>query len=158
MQRTAGSPASLKRSTSSLKQHCATDSRSARFDRLPKAQGIEAEGIFKMSIRETIEDILIETVDGPATVVPFNGHSRRRETLIEKWQSPEYVMRQAARKAGAIGPEQADAEAKASENLLRCALLKPTEWEGVPVPPRRWLALNRIPIGEVTGFGGDGGM
>ena len=28
--------------------------------------------------------------------------------------------------------------------------------EGVPVPPRRWNALNRIPMCEVTGLGGDG--
>src|SRR6266536_383606 len=44
------------------------------------------------------------------------------------------------------------------ENLLRSILLKPAEWEGVPVPPRRWLAHNRIPMREVTGLGGDGGI
>jgi RecA-family ATPase len=46
----------------------------------------------------------------------------------------------------------------APENPLRSILLKPAQWEGVPVPPRRWLAHNRIPMGEVTGLGGDGGM
>jgi hypothetical protein len=44
------------------------------------------------------------------------------------------------------------------KNLLREIVLKPSEWEGVPVPPRRWFARNRIPMREVTGLGGDGGI
>jgi RecA-family ATPase len=43
-------------------------------------------------------------------------------------------------------------------NRLREITLKPAEWEGVPVPPRRWLSRNRIPMREVTGLGGDGGI
>jgi hypothetical protein len=31
-------------------------------------------------------------------------------------------------------------------------------WENVPVPPRRWLVLNRILMREVTGLSGDGGI
>jgi RecA-family ATPase len=46
----------------------------------------------------------------------------------------------------------------AESNLLRKIVLRPAEWEGVPVPPRRWFARNRIPMREVTGLGGDGGI
>jgi RecA-family ATPase len=51
-----------------------------------------------------------------------------------------------------------DPPAQPVPNLLKHILLRPAEWEGKPVPPRRWFAKNRIPIGEVTGLGGDGGM
>ena len=44
-----------------------------------------------------------------------------------------------------------------ANNLLRKIVLRPAEWEGVRVPPRRWFAQNRIPMREVTGLGGDGG-
>jgi RecA-family ATPase len=43
-------------------------------------------------------------------------------------------------------------------NRLKEIALRPAAWEGVPVPPRRWLARNRIPMCEVTGLGGDGGI
>jgi hypothetical protein len=42
-----------------------------------------------------------------------------------------------------------------ANNLLRKIVLRPAEWEGVRVPPRRWFAQNRIPMREVTGLGGD---
>jgi RecA-family ATPase len=51
-----------------------------------------------------------------------------------------------------------NAHTDAEKNRLRDIALKPAQWEGVPVPPRRWLALNRIPMCEVTGLGGDGGI
>jgi hypothetical protein len=35
-------------------------------------------------------------------------------------------------------------DAEQAENLLREIALKLAQWEGVPVPPRRWFALNRI--------------
>jgi RecA-family ATPase len=43
-------------------------------------------------------------------------------------------------------------------NRLREIIVHPNQWDGVPVPPRRWLSKNRIPMREVTGLGGDGGM
>jgi RecA-family ATPase len=43
-------------------------------------------------------------------------------------------------------------------NRLREIVSKPAEWEGKQVPPRRWNARNRIPMCEVTGLGGDGGI
>jgi RecA-family ATPase len=44
------------------------------------------------------------------------------------------------------------------KNRLREIASKPAQWEGQPVPPRRWHARNRIPMCEVTGLGGDGGI
>jgi RecA-family ATPase len=44
------------------------------------------------------------------------------------------------------------------KNELQSIVIRPAEWEGVPVPPRRWLSKNRIPMCEVTGLGGDGGI
>jgi RecA-family ATPase len=60
-------------------------------------------------------------------------------------------------KTGAPLPDEG-ASAPAEENRLREITLKPAEWEGIPVPPRRWLSRNRIPMCEVTGLGGDGGI
>ena len=37
------------------------------------------------------------------------------------------------------------------------ALITPAQWRGVPIPPMRWLATNRIPAGDVTILSGDGG-
>jgi RecA-family ATPase len=37
------------------------------------------------------------------------------------------------------------------------ALITPPQWRGVPIPPMRWLATNRIPMGDVTILSGDGG-
>jgi RecA-family ATPase len=37
------------------------------------------------------------------------------------------------------------------------ALISPTDWRGLPIPPMRWLATNRIPAGDVTILSGDGG-
>ncbi|KJC37962.1 hypothetical protein UP06_30405 [Bradyrhizobium sp. LTSP857] len=36
-------------------------------------------------------------------------------------------------------------------------LICPPTWRGVPLPPMRWLATNRIPAGDVTILSGDGG-
>jgi RecA-family ATPase len=36
-------------------------------------------------------------------------------------------------------------------------LITPVQWRGVPIPPMRWLATNRIPMGDVTILSGDGG-
>jgi RecA-family ATPase len=33
----------------------------------------------------------------------------------------------------------------------------PAQWRGVPIPPRHWLATNRIIMGDVTILSGDGG-
>src|ERR1700733_12986452 len=32
-----------------------------------------------------------------------------------------------------------------------------SQWEGVPIEPRRWIAHNRIPVGEPGIMSGDGG-
>jgi RecA-family ATPase len=45
-----------------------------------------------------------------------------------------------------------------SENLLKKIVLRPEDWEGLPKPERRWFSHNRIPMCEVTGLGGDGGI
>lgn len=37
------------------------------------------------------------------------------------------------------------------------ALVAPAAWRGVPLQPMRWLALHRIPAGDVTILSGDGG-
>lgn len=37
------------------------------------------------------------------------------------------------------------------------ALISPTDWQGLPIPPMRWLATNRIPAADVTILSGDGG-
>jgi RecA-family ATPase len=44
------------------------------------------------------------------------------------------------------------------KNQLREIALRLPQLEGVPVPLRRWSARNRIPMREVTGLGGDGGI
>jgi hypothetical protein len=36
-------------------------------------------------------------------------------------------------------------------------LICPPDWRGVPIPPMRWLATNRIPAADVTILSGDGG-
>jgi RecA-family ATPase len=36
-------------------------------------------------------------------------------------------------------------------------LVTPAQWRGIPIPPMRWLATNRIPAGDVTILSGDGG-
>jgi RecA-family ATPase len=36
-------------------------------------------------------------------------------------------------------------------------LITPPQWRGIPIPPMRWLATNRIPAGDVTILSGDGG-
>jgi RecA-family ATPase len=36
-------------------------------------------------------------------------------------------------------------------------LITPVNWRGIPIPPMRWLAANRIPAGDVTILSGDGG-
>lgn len=38
------------------------------------------------------------------------------------------------------------------------ALIRPSAWRGVPIPPMRWLATGRIPAGDVTILSGDGGL
>jgi len=35
-------------------------------------------------------------------------------------------------------------------------LVTPPQWRGVPIPPMRWLATNRVPAGDVTILSGDG--
>ena len=35
--------------------------------------------------------------------------------------------------------------------------ITPAAWRGTPIPPMRWLALHRIPAGDVTILSGDGG-
>jgi AAA domain len=35
--------------------------------------------------------------------------------------------------------------------------ITPSAWRGTPIPPMRWLALHRIPAGDVTILSGDGG-
>src|SRR5271154_1619577 len=35
--------------------------------------------------------------------------------------------------------------------------IPPAAWRGTPLPPMRWLALHRIPAGDVTILSGDGG-
>jgi RecA-family ATPase len=43
-------------------------------------------------------------------------------------------------------------------NYLLAISMRLPKLEGLPVPPRRWLSRNRIPMREVTGLGGDGGI
>jgi RecA-family ATPase len=37
------------------------------------------------------------------------------------------------------------------------ALITPPQWRGITIPPRRWLATNRIPADDVAILSGDGG-
>jgi hypothetical protein len=57
-------------------------------------------------------------------------------------------------------PESADGEPMVDIPLADAAplvLITPAQWRGVPIPPMRWLATNRIPMGDVTILSGDGG-
>ena len=56
------------------------------------------------------------------------------------------------------GSGQQKEEPTPEPNGLRGITINPAQWEGTIVPPRRWLSKNRIPMCEVTGLGGDGGI
>jgi hypothetical protein len=53
------------------------------------------------------------------------------------------------------GGQQSDAgghhESKPDANPLREIVLRPAEWEGVPVPPRRWLRETAYPCARSPG-------
>ena len=51
----------------------------------------------------------------------------------------------------ATAEDRGDAPAK----LL--TTVTPSTWKGTPIIPMRWLALHRIPAGDVTILSGDGG-
>jgi RecA-family ATPase len=51
----------------------------------------------------------------------------------------------------------AEAETGDQQSAPPLALICPADWRGVPIPPMRWLATNRIPAGDVTILSGDGG-
>jgi RecA-family ATPase len=50
----------------------------------------------------------------------------------------------------------ADEPSVAEQQLQPLAFLDPAGWEGQPVPERRWLVRNRIPMANVTLLNGDG--
>jgi RecA-family ATPase len=71
---------------------------------------------------------------------------------------------------GATGyPESADGERdfeaeaagadrkKATHDILPFDTFDASQWDGVPIEPRRWIAHNRIPVGEPGIMSGDGG-
>jgi hypothetical protein len=90
-----------------------------------------------------IEDELVAADE--AEIISFDAvkvdaRKARKLTLVEKWCDPEYQLRQVLRKADAT-PEQADAEAKATEP-------KPRIWWHGDVDPntsRKYLVKNLIP-------------
>jgi RecA-family ATPase len=53
-------------------------------------------------------------------------------------------------------PDDANELHKATEPTL-LTTITPAAWRGTPIPPMRWLALHRIPAGDVTILSGDGG-
>jgi RecA-family ATPase len=53
-------------------------------------------------------------------------------------------------------PEAGDKVAQATEPTL-LTTITPAAWRGTPLPPMQWLALHRIPAGDVTILSGDGG-
>ena len=56
------------------------------------------------------------------------------------------------------GPASGPADGDAPKDAPPLApLITPANWRGVPIPPMRWLATNRIPAGDVTILSGDGG-
>ena len=57
------------------------------------------------------------------------------------------------------GEPDVDAAAAAAQGAQGAplALITPPQWRGVPIPPMRWLATNRIPAGDATILSGDGG-
>lgn len=44
-----------------------------------------------------------------------------------------------------------------TSEVLPFATFDASQWEGVPIEPRRWIAHNRIPVGEPGIMSGDGG-
>jgi RecA-family ATPase len=54
----------------------------------------------------------------------------------------------------AQAPTAAD---KLAGEILPLETFDASQWEGVPIPPRRWIAFNRIPQGEPGIMSGDGG-
>src|SRR5258705_2546814 len=56
----------------------------------------------------------------------------------------------------ANGSDKASATAAAPE-ILPLDTFDASRWEGVPIEPRRWIAHNRIPVGEPGIMSGDGG-
>ena len=85
------------------------------------------------------------------------------QQMVERWEKTHppkrpngkasVVSLQSGAQLGAPAPEP-----KPEINRLREIALRLPDFEGQPVPPRRWNALNRIPMCEVTGLGGDGGI
>jgi RecA-family ATPase len=61
------------------------------------------------------------------------------------WQPPDDI------------PDGPGVEPEAGPQLPPLLLVSPADWRGVPIPPMRWLATNRIPAGDVTILSGDGG-
>jgi hypothetical protein len=46
---------------------------------------------------------------------------------------------------------------KSAAEILPFKTFDASQWEGVPIEPRRWIAHNRIPVGEPGIMSGDGG-
>ena len=51
----------------------------------------------------------------------------------------------------------ATGEAKPPSDIKPFETFDASQWEGVPIEPRRWIANNRIPVGEPGIMSGDGG-
>jgi RecA-family ATPase len=58
---------------------------------------------------------------------------------------------------GLVADATRDAAIVGQDALPLDPLKTPAQWRGVPIPPMRWLATNRIPAGDVTILSGDGG-
>ena len=48
--------------------------------------------------------------------------------------------------------------AETAEPLPALSVIDPTEWEGVPIPPREWIVPEWLPIGHTTLLYADGGV
>jgi RecA-family ATPase len=98
-------------------------------------------------MREHGVDALREVIDG-AEIYRLDGSAAGpdRDEPTPHTESPP----------GADGARDFEAEA-AGAQAAPFALITPPQWHGIPIPPMRWLATNRIPAGDVTILSGDGG-
>jgi RecA-family ATPase len=125
-------------------------------------------------LREQGPDALRRVMDA---AVPFNGHDvtgdeQSHVSDLEREEPPAHKEWPAsADREPDYGPDGLSADGDAEDyagtttkdNAAQATEVVPfdtfdaSRWEGVPIEPRRWIAHNRIPVGEPGIMSGDGG-
>lgn len=121
----------------------------------PEAWQQIVDDLYDMGRRHDLSDATLQGLMDAATEAPLDPSPREIAAASER---PPNEAPPDDPPTPSEWPASAEGEpCPAPTEILPFETFDASQWEGVPIEPRRWIAHNRIPVGEPGIMSGDGG-